>query len=215
MKRILLLMLAAAFAVPAFSQITHTAQGTVDKNADETLKKALQKLESSGVSFNVTMTNRDSNKKATAKQTAEVLYKQGKYRVTFGDNVIYCDGSATWHWNKESNEVVVNKMSDAEDDLMNPAALLANYSKNFKAKFIRKESNGDAVIDLTPKKAKSYYKIRIIIGSNSIIKRMEMHNYDSSSAEYEVSKFATAKTPSNAFTFPKDENPKAEIIDMR
>ena len=98
---------------------------------------------------------------------------------------------------------------------MNPGALLANYTKNFKAKYIRKESNGDAVIDLTPKKSKSYYKIRFIINSNNVIRRMEMHNYDSSSAEYDVSKFTTAKVNANTFVFPQKENPDVEVIDMR
>ena len=202
--------------MPLSAQITHTAQGSVDKNADEILKKASKKIDAAtGVKFTVTMTNRDANKKSTAKMSADVLYQQGKYRVTFDENTIYCDGTATWHWNKDTKEVVVNKMSSSEDDLMNPGALLANYSKNFKAKFIRKEANGDAVIDLTPKKARSYYKIRFIIGSNSVVRRMEMHNYDSTSAEYEVSKFTSAKATANDFIFPQKEHPDAEIIDMR
>lgn len=216
MKRLIISLLLMAFILPVTAQITHTSQGTVDKNADEILKKASKKIDAaSGVTFTVTMTNRDSNKKQTAKMSANVLYQQGKYRVVFDGNTIYCDGSATWHWNKEVKEVVVNKMSDSEDDLMNPGALLANYSKNFKAKFIRKESNGDAVIDLTPKKARSYYKIRLIISSNNTVRRMVMHNYDSSSAEYEVSKFANAKANASDFVFPKKDNPNVEVIDMR
>jgi outer membrane lipoprotein-sorting protein len=216
MKRTILILLLLFCATTLTAQITHTAQGNYDKNADEILKKASKKIDNaSGVTFTVTMTNKDSNKKATAKMTADVIYQQGKYRVTFGDNVIYCDGTATWHWNKDANEVVVNTITDSQDDLMNPGALLANYTKNFKAKYIRKESNGDAVIDLTPKKAKSYYKIRFIIGSNGIVKRMEMHNYDSTAAEYEVSKFNTAKVTLNTFVFPQKENTGVEIIDMR
>lgn len=216
MKRLITSLLLMAFVLPVTAQITHTSQGTVDKNADEVLKKASKKIDAaSGVKFTVTMINRDANKKQTAKMAADVLYQQGKYRVTFGENIIYCDGTATWHWNKEAKEVVVNKMSNAEDDLMNPGALLANYSKNFKAKFIRKEANGDAVIDLTPKKARSYYKIRFIISSNSVVRRMEMHNYDSTSGEYEVSKFATAKATAADFTFPQKEHPDVDVIDMR
>ena len=216
MKRLITSLLLMAFVLPVTAQITHTSQGTVDKNADEILKKASKKIDAaSGVKFTVTMINRDANKKQTAKMAADVLYQQGKYRVTFGENIIYCDGTATWHWNKETKEVVVNKMSNAEDDLMNPGALLANYSKNFKTKFIRKEANGDAVIDLTPKKARSYYKIRFIISSNSVVRRMEMHNYDSTSGEYEVSKFATAKATAADFTFPQKENPDVDVIDMR
>lgn len=216
MKRTILILLLLFSATTLTAQITHTSSGTVDKNADEILKKASKKIDAaSGVTFTVTMTNKDANKKATAKMSADVIYQQGKYRVTFGDNVIYCDGTATWHWNKDANEVAVNKMSESEDDLMNPGALLANYNKNFKAKYIRKESNGDAVIDLTPKKTRSYYKIRIVITSNGTVRRMEMHNYDSTSAEYEVNKFTTAKASSSDFTFSKKDNAGVEVIDMR
>lgn len=216
MKRLITSLLLMAFVLPVTAQITHTSQGAVDKNADEILKKASKKIDAaSGVKFTVTMINRDANKKQTAKMAADVLYQQGKYRVTFGENIIYCDGTATWHWNKDDNEVVVNKMSDKEDDLMNPGRLLASYSKNFKAKFIRKEANGDAVIDLTPKKARSYYKIRFIIGSNSVVRRMEMHNYDSTSAEYGISNFANAKVTETDFIFSTKDNPSVEVIDMR
>lgn len=216
MKRTFLILLLLFYATTLMAQITHTSQGNYDKNADEILKKAYKKIDNaSGVTFTVTMTNKDSNKKATAKQTANVTYQRGKYCVSFDGNIIYCDGTATWHWNKSTKEVVVNNLNEAQDDLMNPGALLANYTKNFKAKYIRKESNGDAVIDLTPKKSKSYYKIRFIINNNNVIRRMEMHNYDSSSAEYDVSKFTTAKVNANAFVFPQKENPDVEIIDMR
>lgn len=217
MKKFFSLLLMAAWLVPATAQITHTSQGNVDKNADAILSKAANKINSGTVSFTVTMVNKDANKKETARMKANVVYKKGKYHVSFEGNEIYCDGTATWHWSKESNEVVVNKMSESEDDLMNPANILTHYKKNFKCKFIRQESNGDAVIDLTPKKSKSYYKIRIIVNANSgIVQRMEMHNYDSSSGEYIISKFnGSAKASDTEFTFSKEKYPGVEVLDMR
>ncbi len=217
MKRLLPIFFLLYTITPVAAQITHTANGNIDKNADEILKKAANKFHSNAVSFSVNVTNKDTEKKLISKEKADILYNQGKYRVTFGDNIIYCDGTATWHWNKQADEVVVNKMSDADDDLMNPAAILKNYNKNFKAKYIRLESNGDAVIDLTPKKTKSYYKLRFIINTNNgIVKRIEMHNYDASGSEYQVSNFKSGvKTTDGDFRFPKSQNPSVEIIDMR
>lgn len=213
----MLFMLVTVLGIPAVAQITHTPKGAVDENAEKTLKKASQKINSSAISFTVTMINKDANKKETARQKADVVYNKGKYRATFGENIIYCDGNATWHWNKDANEVVVNNMSSSEDDLMNPASILANYKSNFSAKYIRKEQNGNTIVDLTPKKAKSYYKIRLTINANSgILQKMVMHNYDSSCGEYVISNFKSGvKTDTKDFTFPKDENPKVEVIDMR
>lgn len=217
MKKLFFALLLAICVTPALAQITHTPNGHVDKNAETILKKASQKFTSDAASFTVTMVNKDANKKETAKMKANVLYKKGKYRVTFDDNIIYCDGSSTWHWNKESNEVVVNKMSNAEDDLMNPAAILANYSKNFNAKYIRQEENGNAIIDLTPKKSKSYYKLRLFINStNNQLQRMEMHNYDSSCGEYQLSNYKSGvKVNDSDFSFQASKNPNVDIIDMR
>ena len=218
MKKILALSLSLSIMVSlATAQISHTRSGQVDKNATEILSKANKKLTTNAVSFTVTMVNKNSDKKETARQDADVLYNKGKYRVSFDGNVIYCDGVSTWHWNKEAKEVVVNNMSQSPDDLMNPAALLSNYGKDFNAKFIRKEQNGDAVIDLTPKKSKSYYKIRIIVNAdNGNIRRMEMHNYDGSCGEYHISGFKSGVKSSEAdFTFSKTQNPGVEIIDMR
>lgn len=217
MKRILAILALLGSLCGASAQITHTSQGTVDQNADRILKKAAQTLNAGGVSFKVTLTSKDSNKKVISRHTADVLYSKGKYRVTFDDNVIYCDGQSTWHWNKEAGEVTVNTMTNAEDDLMNPAGIINNYNKNFKAKFIRQEENGDAVIDLTPKAAKSYYKIRLVANANSgRLRRMEMHNYDSSSAEYLISDYNDkAKITTGSFSFSTTDNPNVEIIDMR
>lgn len=217
MKRILFVLLFVTGFVAMHAQITHTPNGAVDQNADKILKKAAQKFSGDAVSFNVTVISKDENKKESSRMKADVLYKGGKFRVSFDGNVIYCDGSSTWHWNKGTAEVTVNTISSNDDDLMNPGALLANYSRNYRAKFIRKEENGDAVIDLTPKKTKSYYKIRLIIASSTgLLKRMEMHNYDSSSSEYVVSSFKSGvKTTDADFVFPKAQHPEVEVIDMR
>jgi len=217
MKKLTFLLLSLLVVMPAMAQITHTSKGAVDQNAEKVIKRAAQKFKGDAVSFTVTMVNKDANKKETARQQAEVLYHQGKYRVSFGENVIYCDGKSTWHWNKEANEVVVNSMSSSDDDLMNPAALLANYSKNFRAKFIREEKGGTSVVDLTPIKSMSYYKIRLLIQtSTGLLQSMEMHNYDGSEGDYRVSNFKSGvKAAASSFSFQKTDHPKVEVIDMR
>lgn len=218
MKKISLFI--AFFAMTVFSataQITHTAKGDIDENANKVLKKASSVFEKSAVSFTVTMINRDSQKKETARQKAEVLYSKGRYRVTSSGQTLYCDGKSVWQWDRQTNEVTVNHLAQSSDDLMNPAGLLANHSKSFKAKFIRQEDDGTAVIDLTPFKSKSYYKIRMLINSkNGYIKQMEIHNYDSSEGIYQVSAVKTgAKCTDKDFVFDAAANKGVEVIDMR
>lgn len=216
-KIVLLLLLAVCGTMAAVGQISHTPQGDVDKNAQAILKKAAARFVSDAVSFNVTMVNYNAQKKETARQTASVLYRKGSYRVTLPDQVLISDAKSVWHWNKEANEVVVSTLDASSDDLMNPAKILSSYSKNFKPKYIRTESDGTAIIDLTPKKSMSYHKLRLFVNEkDGSLKKMEIHNYDSSRGEYIISNFKSkVKCGNNDFTFDKSKNPQVEIIDMR
>lgn len=218
MKKLFLLLAMMSLAVLSLrAQISHTANGHVDENAAKVLKKASSVFEKSAVSFTVTMINRDGNKKETARQKADVLYSKGRYRVNTEGQTLYCDGKNVWQWDRAAKEVTLNSLAPSTDDLLNPAALLANYNKNFKAKFIRLEDDGTAVVDLTPFKAKSYYKIRVLINSkNGFIRQMEIHNFDSSEGIYQVVAFKSGVKVSDAdFTFDSAANKGVEVIDMR
>lgn len=198
----------------AQAQITHSEQGTVDKTADVLLKKAAGKF--GNVSFTVTATIQDSQKRETMKQKAEVLYCKGCYRLTVADQEIICDGKAVWQWNKTAREVAVSNMSDDDMDLFNPARLLSSYGKNFRAKYIRTEDDGTAIVDLQPRSSRSFHKIRLFVDEKSgLLRRMEVHKYDSSREIYDISGFKNAGTPASRFTFDPKQHPEAEVIDMR
>lgn len=222
LKTIFLSAFLALGALCGSSVVAQTKPQTVganvyDAQAHKILKQAASKFQNSAVSFTVTMVNKNSDKKETMRQNANVLYNKGKYHITFGTQELVCNGTAVWHLNKDVNEVVVNKMSEQSDDLMNPAQLLSNYDKNFKPKFIRENPDGTLVIDLKPLKGKSYHKIRLIIdGKSYIVKAMEMHNYDSSRGEFHLSnyKFKVSCKDSD-FEFDPASHKGMEIIDMR
>lgn len=198
----------------AQAQITHNSQGNLDENAVAALQKAAKYLES--VKGKVTLTMLDSQKKQTAKYSAEVTYWRGKYHVTMDNMEIWCDGTTIWQWNKDAKEVVINNMPpDNEIDLLNPARLIANYSKNFRVKYIRTEDDGSAVVDLQPRSSQSYHKIRLFIDEETgTLRRMEVHKYDSSREIYDFSKLKHTLMK-GAFKFEVSKHPEAEIIDMR
>ncbi|MDY5969621.1 MAG: outer membrane lipoprotein carrier protein LolA [Bacteroidales bacterium] len=204
-------------ALPFFAvaQITHTAQGELDKNAQEVLGKAEKKFNGGPVRFTVNMLAKDSQKKQMARHTAQIEYHGGKYRASFDGQTVICDGKTVYTLDEKSKEVVINALSEKDDDLTNPANLLVNWQKGFRAKYIRTESNGDAVVDMTPKKGKSYYKIRIIIGSGGTLKRMVIHNYDGSEVDFDVTDFKSTAANPSTFTFDKSRYAGYEEIDMR
>ena len=195
------------------AQITHSEQGAVDQRADALLKRAAGRF--ANVSFTVTATMFDSQKKETLRQTAQVLYCKGCYRVSVADQEVICDGTTVWQWNKAAREVMVTNVGTDDVDLMNPARLLKNYDKSFRAKYIRSD-DGVAVVDLQPRSARSFHKIRLFIGEKGgLLQRMEVHKYDSSREVYVITDFAKASTPASQFTFNPSQHAGVELIDMR
>lgn len=195
------------------AQITHTEQGAVDQKADALLKRAAAQF--GNVSFKVTASMLDAQKKETLRQTAQVLYCKGCYRVSVADQEVICDGKTVWQWNKTACEVAVTNMSTDDVDLMNPARLLKNYDKSFRAKYIRTDE-GVALVDLQPRSARSFHKIRLYMNEKSgQLQRMEVHKYDSSREVYEITEFKRASTPAAKFTFDPSQHVGVEIIDMR
>lgn len=215
MKRTVVLLIAILLGIQLSAQITHTDKGAVDQTANTLLKKAAAKM-SGTVSFSVTVVNLDANKKETFRHKVDILYNAPRYRVKTSDLEIYCNGKAVWQLNKPNKEVVITPMTDSDDDITNPARLLSNYSKSFRAKFIREESDGTAIVDLQPMKARSYHKIRLYINSKTgLLKKIEQHNFDSSRGVYTLSNFKNTKATDADFTFNTKANPGVEVVDMR
>ena len=217
-KTVLILLAVAAFVLLPFApqaQITHASQGRLDENATEVLKKAAARFDKN-VSFTVTMTVLDGKKQQKARQSAEVRYSKGKYRLVLPDQELISDGTTVWHWNKQANEVTVSAMSNDDIDLLNPGRLLANYDKSFKAKYIRTDDDGTAIVDLQPRSTRSYHKIRLFINEDDgLLRRMEVHKYDSGRENYDITDFKRASNAASQFTFDAAKHPEVEVIDMR
>lgn len=217
-KTVLILLAVAAFVLLPFApqaQITHASQGRLDENATEVLKKAAARFDKN-VSFTVTMTVLDGKKQQKARQSAEVRYSKGKYRLVLPDQELISDGTTVWHWNKQANEVTVSAMSDDDIDLLNPGRLLANYGKSFKAKYIRTDDDGTAIVDLQPRSTRSYHKIRLFLNEDDgLLRRMEVHKYDSGRENYDITDFKRASNAASQFTFDAAKHPEVEVIDMR
>ncbi|MBR1765719.1 MAG: outer membrane lipoprotein carrier protein LolA [Bacteroidales bacterium] len=218
MKWLLCAGLIAAMQLPApttaHAQITHASQGRLDENATAALAKAAKYLQS--VKGTVTLTMLDGNKKQVARQTAKVSYMKGKYSLVADNMEIVCNGTTIWQWNKDAKEIVINNMPpETEVNLMDPGRLMTYYPKNFRAKYIRTDDDGTAVIDLTPLSSQSYHKLRLLINEETgQLKQLEVHKYDSSREIYDFSKLKRAALPST-FGFKPEEHPECEVIDMR
>ena len=213
-KTIITTILFLVFFSVSQGQITHDKHGQTDKTAIELLKRAVSKMQN--VTFTTTMTALDSQKRQLSQQTAEVRYNKGRYHIIASDQELICDGTTVWHWNKNAREVTVNDIPPANDiNLLNPSGILASYETNFRAKYIRTEEDGTAIVDLQAKTTRSFHKLRLRIDEKSgILKRLEVHNYDSSREIYDFKKHKF-NSIQDSFRFDTKSHPEVEVIDMR
>ena len=212
MKKLSLLLI-LCFCTPAFAQ-----------NTDGVANKILHELAGKYGSYSSMQIDYTykvvSDGKTTSTLTGRADIKGSKYHITFGDQTFYCNGVSMWHYQKSTNEVSVYTYEESDDDVLNPAKLLKTWQLDYKPKYIRDDTERNKpvqIIDLTPKKVQSYYKIRLIIDkSKKEIIHIVLYEKNNTTYHYYFDRVATNVTiPDNTFVFDKSKFPKVEINDMR
>jgi len=164
--------------------------------------------------------NMEKNNKKIQNFEGILFVKKEKYFLTFEDQIIANDGEVMWNYQKSINEISLFEAEDDDFTLFHPAKMLINWSKEFDAKFIRDEeyqSKPAILVDLTPKKQSSFYKIRLFINKNtSYIQKMVMYEMDESIITYTITKFTpNTEVADTKFSFNKNDYPNVQINDMR
>lgn len=173
------------------------------------------------IDLTFTFTIQNTAKKTKDTKTGYASMKGEKYWLDYSGQEIFCDGKTVWTYIKENKEVQINNNDPDNDEGLNPVKLLSDYDKSYSPKLIREETRGSKIVqilDLTPVKAKSFYKVRLEIDKvqkqimNAII-------YDKNGVNtytYSVTKFVTNKTLDDTkFTFNSADHPGIEVIDLR
>ncbi len=200
--------------------VSGSAQNT-DGGATDLLNVVSAKYQAyTSMQFHYTLKTTREGKTLGASQ-GDFALKGNKYRTTYEGQTFFCDGSSIWNYQKSTNEVSVYEY-DPEDDenLMNPRIILKNWSRQFRAKYIRDEFSNNvstALIDLTPKTTQSYYRIRLFINkANNQILRIALYEKDNTTYTYHIEQFKTNVTLADSyFVFDKSRYPGVEVNDMR
>ncbi len=213
MKKIIVILIMLSLTVAGVAQKT-------DGGANEIMKELDSKYKGfTTMKINYTY-KAEKEKKNLAALTGVALIKGDKYYITFDDQVFYCDGTTMWNYQKSTNEVSIYDYEESDDDALNPAKMLATWSKEFTAKFIREDNEKNRtvqIIDLTPKKGQSYYKIRIVVdkGKKEIV-RTSIYEKDNTIYTYYFDTFTpNATIDDSTFKFNASKFPGVEVNDMR
>jgi outer membrane lipoprotein carrier protein len=212
MKKLILLTALIIAANAGFSQVK-------DKNADAILEGVSTKMQSfktMRIEFTYIMENTAENIKES--KTGSIYIEGDKYRLYIADQLVISDGVTVWTYFKDANEVQVNEVDPNDDNT--PMKMLTAYNKNYKAKMIKEMPKGGKtiqVIDLTPNKTQSYFKIRLEIDKIAkMVVSSTIYDKNGSTYTYVVDKFHENPTiHSSRFAFNKADYPGVVVTDMR
>jgi outer membrane lipoprotein-sorting protein len=214
MKKFAILMIMAVIAVAVNAQ-------NVDGGANDLMKKvSLQYQKYNTLQFHYTLKITKDDKTQGVSQ-GDFYLKGNKYKTTVTGQQIFCDGTSIWSYDKSANEVSVYEYDpDDDQNLMNPQRILKGWSNHFRAKFIRDEFQNNvqySIVDLTPKTAQSYYRIRVYIGKTSLkIAKVMVYEKDNTIYTYSIEQFKSdIPLDDKMFVFDKSKYPGVEVNDMR
>ena len=158
--------------------------------------------------------------KSTKKINGTLWVKKNKYFLSFDDQIIANDGKTLWNYQKNTHEASLFEPEDDEFSMFHPTKLLNNWKNDYYAKTIREEevnAKTTILIDLTPKKKSTFYKLRLFIDKKTFyIHKVMMYQVEDVTITYTITKFTpNAAVSDEKFTFNKVNYPNVQVNDMR
>ena len=206
MKKHLLLIIIALMAFIAKAQ-----------NAEAVFKSAVDKMKSYDnieIDFDYNMINLEAGIFETMDGAG---FLQGdKFKLFIMGQIIICDGTTTWTYNSDADEVMITEV-DKADGNGSPISIIESYYDNITAKFVD-EAGAIKKIEVKSLLSNDNFKKVIVTMDINTLEIKDIHLFDNDDTEfvYVIKKFVTnQKLPADFFTFKESDFPDAEIIDMR
>jgi outer membrane lipoprotein carrier protein len=159
--------------------------------------------------------------KTLSTKPGTILMKGTKYKVSFGGQEIYCNGTTIWNYDKSANEVTISKL-DASGGMITPQKLFTNfYDKDFLYILNGEKKVGSKTIqeiEMTPvDKSKPFHKVYVqvdktaktIYSTKVLEKAGNRYSYTMGTMKTNVA------LTDNQFVFDKTKYPGVEEVDLR
>lgn len=188
------------------------------QNAESFLKSAVDKLKSYdniAISFDYDMINTDAGINESMEGSA--CMQGNAYRLNILGQEIICDGTTTWTYNADAEEVMISEV-DNENGKGTPLAVMNSYYDDINAKFTDDGKTDIRKIEAKPKSADDNLNKLLITLNVKTLEIKDIHIFDNNGNEfvYIIKTFVTnQELPADYFTFKESAYPDAEVIDMR
>jgi outer membrane lipoprotein carrier protein len=200
-------------------------QGMQDPKIDD--RKARTVLDAAGkkmlsyttMKINFTFTEAEEGQEGVSRK-GRLWTKGDRYHLRFAGQEVFSDGKTKWTFIRDAEEVHITNVSDGDDDLANPRALLNNYDRRFTVRWIREETHKGKrvdVVDLYPRERKGYHRVRLriekssqnLLGTTVFYTNNISHNID-------IDRFVTNEPIADShFVWNSAQHPNVEVIDLR
>ena len=193
------------------------AFGVKAQNAEQLFKSAVDKLKSYDnieIEFDYNMINMEAGIYETMDGAG---FLQGDaYKLIIMGQIILCDGTTTWTYNDDAQEVMISEV-DNTDGNSSPLAIIESYYDNISAKIVDEAGVIKKIEVKSMISNDNFKKIIVTIDTNTLdIKDIHLFDNDDTEFVYVIKKFVTnQKLPADFFMFKESDYPDAEIIDMR
>ncbi|MEI6507923.1 MAG: outer membrane lipoprotein carrier protein LolA [Bacteroidota bacterium] len=209
------------FIILSLFVVSELSAQMVDVKADKLLKiisTRYKKFKSIKADFVYSIESKAD--KLHEKQKGTIIIKGNKFKLDIAGQIIICDNETVWTYNKEANEVQINKYNPKENAIRLDD-IFTMYGKGFFYKMIeeKKESGKDiSLVELTPKdKKKNFFKIKLTVDkTNQSIVKSTVYDKNGTIHEYTITnQVPNLKLEDHFFGFDVKKYPKVEVVDLR
>lgn len=220
MKKLYLLASLITLSISGFAQTTQATKSDPEAKAIlDAVSTKFKTFKTVQATFSYKVENAAG--KALSTKTGSIWMKGTKYKVTFGGQEIFCNGTTVWNYDKAANEVTISNL-DASSGMITPQKLFTNfYDKDFYYLLNGEKKVGSKTvqeIEMTPiDKSKPFHKVYVQVdkAAKTIYSTKVLENAGNRYT-YTVSTMKTDVTLADAtFVFDKKKYPGVEEVDLR
>ncbi len=192
------------------------------QNAASILDKAAEAYKTAkGVNAAFTMRIHSEKQPINESSEGEIQIKGNKFTLKTPDMRIWFDGQTQWTYMLRTEEVNVTNPQGEDLMLMNPALLLQDYKKGFKAEYVGESTStsGKSAYDvaLSPRKKGDIERIDLQVEKQSgLPASIRLTTKDGMTTTIRIQNMQTGlNLPDNLFVFNTSDFPDVEVIDLR
>ncbi len=192
------------------------AKAQNDPAAKKVLDNVSAKLKTfKGITANFSYTTKDKKNIQRGSVQGVINIKGQKYFIKQGTTEIYSDGTKSWNYNGESNEVTEADIDEDDSKTLTPQKLLSDfYDKDFTYKLVSSDGNYNEIEMEPTDKRKNFKQVTVYVDKTKmLITRAKVTDKSDNIIEFSLTKINTgADIPDSKFIFDKSKHPGVEVV---